>query len=72
MYIFVSPKHYNLYGFHLPLHREPNKLQHNISRAITILRQLGGKIYHVDQNSFARISKLKGNDKIKFLDSSNS
>ena len=71
MYIFVSPKNYNLHGFHPPLHRASNQLQHDIFRAVTILRQLGGKVYHVDRNSFASISKLKGNDKIKFLDSGN-
>ncbi len=69
MYIFISPKNYNMQNFHPGLKRAQNALDHSVSRAITIIRQLGGKIYRIDQNSFVQISKLTTDAKIKFLES---
>lgn len=69
MYIFISLKNYNLFNFHPTFKRITNPLNNSVSKAITIIRQLGGKVYRVDQNSFAQISKLPTDAKIKFLES---
>ena len=69
MYIFVSPKNYNLLHYYPALHRATNGSDHNISRAITTISKLGGKIYSIDQNYFSQVSNLTGNAKINFLES---
>lgn len=69
MYIFICPKNYNLLNFHPAFKRTTNPLNNGVSKAITVIRQLGGKVYRIDQNSFSQIKKLPTDAKIKFLES---
>ena len=68
MYIFFPHKNYSIFHGNptFTMYRAPI---HNVSNSIRAIRKLGGKIYQVDQNSFARLTDLSIDEKIKFLES---
>lgn len=67
MYIFFPHKNYSIFhnNANYTMHRSPT---HNISNAINAIRKLGARIYKIDRNSFAKITRLTIDEKIKFLE----
>lgn len=67
MYIFFPQKNYSIFHDNAT-YTMPRSPIHNISTAINAIRKLGARIYKIDRNSFASITRLTVDEKIKFLE----
>ena len=71
MYIFIPEKKY--YPIYQPYINEHTtqciQKSHGFIDTLTKIKKLGAKVYHIDQNAFAKISQLTGKAKIRFLES---
>ena len=65
MYLFLVQKNYNLLNYSPVL--RVTRTKHDIYNAVEIIKNLGGRIYQLDLNAFAKISKLDNAAKLKFL-----
>lgn len=68
MYIFFPHKNHSIFYDNVTDTMCRSSI-HNISSTINAIRKLGARIYQIDRNSFASITGLNVDEKIKFLES---